>query len=269
MFKRIKKGSGEVLKLLLPRRKRAGRPSPSPARRRVMRDSNWYPAVKAALDFVAAVVLLLVLGPVILLTMLLVKLTSRGPAIYTQTRMGLNGKPFTIFKLRTMYFKCELHSGATWSRPGDPRVTPLGRVLRKTHLDELPQLINVILGHMSLVGPRPERPEFLPQLEQAIPHYRERLLVRPGVTGLAQVQLPPDTDLDSVQLKLAYDLYYVQQAGFWLDVRIVLSTALKMAGLSFSILRRLFRIPPRETIESAYHSLNPEPRAAMARLRPA
>jgi lipopolysaccharide/colanic/teichoic acid biosynthesis glycosyltransferase len=268
MFQRIKKGSGEVLKLLFPRKKRVAQPSPIP-RRRVMRDSAWYPAIKAVMDFVAAVVLLVLLAPVILLTMLLVKLTSRGPAIYSQTRMGLNGKPFTIFKLRTMAVNCERGTGATWSRPGDPRVTPVGRFLRKTHLDELPQLINVILGHMSLVGPRPERPEFLPQLEQAIPHYRERLLVRPGVTGLAQVQLPPDTDLDSVQLKLAYDLYYVQQAGFWLDVRIVLSTALKMAGLSFALLRRLFRIPARETIETAYRSLNPEPRQAKARLRPA
>ncbi len=244
MFKRIKQESGVVLKLIFPHGPCA-RPLPVP-RWRVMRDSTWYPAGKVALDFVAAVVLLVLLTPVILLAMLLVKLTSRGPAIYTQTRMGLNGKPFTIFKLRTMVYRCERLTGATWSRPGDPRVTPVGRFLRKTHLDELPQLINVILGQMSLVGPRPERPEFLPQLEQEIPHYRERLQVRPGVTGLAQVQLPPDTDLDSVRLKLAYDLYYVQQASFWLDVRIILSTALKMAGLSFALLRRLFRIPARD-----------------------
>jgi lipopolysaccharide/colanic/teichoic acid biosynthesis glycosyltransferase len=237
--------------------------------RRLMRDSTWYPACKLVLDFVAAVVLLVLLGPVILVSMLVVRLSSRGPALYTQTRMGLNGKPFTIYKLRTMVHKCESLTGATWSKPGDPRITAVGRFLRKTHLDELPQLFNVILGHMSLVGPRPERPEFLPQLEQAIPHYRERLLVRPGVTGLAQVQLPPDTDLDSVRLKLAYDLFYVQQANFWLDVRIVLSTALKMAGLPFAALRRLFWIPKRETIETAYHRLGPEARPAKACLRPA
>jgi lipopolysaccharide/colanic/teichoic acid biosynthesis glycosyltransferase len=293
VFTRIKKGSGEVLKLLFPRRKTvaatghaapaAGRPQPGAAngatgnvilagpRRRLMCDSTLYPACKAVLDFVAAVCLLVFLGPVILATMVLVKLTSRGPALYTQTRMGLNGKPFTIYKLRTMIHKCETLSGATWSRPGDPRITPLGRFLRKTHLDELPQLFNVIFGQMSLVGPRPERPEFLPQLEQAVPYYRERLLVRPGVTGLAQVQLPPDTDLDSVRLKLAYDLYYVQQAGFWMDVRLVLCTAFKMAGLSFAALRRLFCIPTRETIEGAYRSLGPEPRPAAPKpcLRPA
>ena len=108
-----------------------------------------------------------------------------------------------------MYQDSERHSGATWCLPGDPRVTPVGRVLRFTHLDELPQLINVLLGEMSLVGPRPERPEFLPKLERALPDYRRRLAVRPGVTGLAQVQQPPDTDLLSVRRKLNYDLYYV------------------------------------------------------------
>src|SRR5205807_4202152 len=100
-----------------------------------MRGSSWYPACKAVLDVVAAVVLLIVLAPVILATMLLVRLTSRGPALYTQTRMGRNGKPFTIYKLRTMVYRCESLTGATWSRPGDPRITPLGRWLRKTHLD--------------------------------------------------------------------------------------------------------------------------------------
>src|SRR5439155_12868491 len=122
---------------------------------------------------------------VTLLSMLLVKLTSRGPALYTQTRLGRNGRPFTIYKLRTMQHRCESLTGARWSTPGDPRITPVGRFLRKTHLDELPQLWNVLRGDMALVGPRPERPEFVPQLEQAVPHYRDRLLVRPGVSGLA------------------------------------------------------------------------------------
>jgi len=234
-----------------------------------MRDSAWYPTLKASLDFIAAIVLGLVLAPVILAAMLLIRLSSRGPALYIQTRVGRNGKPFKIFKLRTMVHQCESLTGATWSKPGDPRITPLGRFLRKSHLDELPQLLNVLLGQMSLVGPRPERPEFLPQLEQSIPHYRERLLVRPGVTGLAQVQLPPDTDLDSVRLKLAYDLYYVQQASFWLDVRIVLGTAFKVAGLSFALLRRLFWIPSKETIEKAYQGLGAEAPPGKACLQPA
>ena len=105
------------------------------------------------------------------------------------------GKVFTIYKIRTMYQDSERHCGPRWCVPGDPRVTPVGRFLRRCHVDELPQLINVLKGEMSLVGPRPERPEFLAQLERALPNYRQRLTVRPGLTGLAQVQQPPDTDL--------------------------------------------------------------------------
>src|SRR5205085_11588970 len=124
-----------------------------------------------------------------------------------------------------------------------------GRCLRRTHLDELPQLWNVLRGDMSLVGPRPERPEFVPDLERALPHYRDRLLVKPGVTGLAQVQLPADTDLESVRRKLAYDLYYIRTFGLWLDLRLILSTALRLLGFPYSWLTVLFGIPSRETIE--------------------
>jgi lipopolysaccharide/colanic/teichoic acid biosynthesis glycosyltransferase len=123
-----------------------------------------------------------------------------------------------------MYHECERHSGARWSTPGDTRVTPVGRFLRASHIDELPQLWNILTGEMSLVGPRPERPEFVPTLEAAIPRYRERLRVRPGVTGLAQVQLPPDTDLGSVRCKLACDLVYIERLTFWLDFRILVGT---------------------------------------------
>src|SRR5205814_291249 len=115
----------------------------------------------------------------------LVRITSRGPAFYTQTRLGLRGRTFTIYKLRSMYEYCENHSGPLWSSKDDPRVTPLGRFIRRTHIDELPQLWNILRGDMSLIGPRPERPEFLPKLETIVPRYRERLRVRPGVTGLA------------------------------------------------------------------------------------
>src|SRR5581483_4669050 len=119
---------------------------------------------------------------------------------------------------------CERISGVRWSQRGDPRVMPIGRLLRRLHVDELPQLWNILKGDMSLIGPRPERPEFVPQLEEAIPRYRERLLVLPGVTGLAQIHLGPDTDLASVERKLAFDLYYVQKLGFWTDLRILLAT---------------------------------------------
>ncbi|MCI0455472.1 MAG: sugar transferase [Gemmataceae bacterium] len=217
----------------------------------------WYEAGKRAVDIVLALLLLALTAPLVLLAMLLVKLTSRGPALYTQTRVGRQGRPFTIYKLRTMVHRCESLTGACWSVPGDPRVTLVGRFLRRTHLDELPQLWNVLRGDMSLVGPRPERPEFVPQLAQAIPHYQQRLDVRPGVTGLAQVQLPPDTDLDSVQIKVAYDLYYVRHGSPWLDLRILVGTAFKVIGLSFRTLRRLFRFPPPPVIEDAYRRLGP------------
>lgn len=217
--------------------------------------SRVYGACKAALDFGLALIFLIAAAPVMLLAMILIKLTSRGPVLYTQTRLGENGKPFVIYKLRTMVHRCESLTGARWSLPGDPRITPMGRWLRKTHVDELPQLWNVLFGEMSLVGPRPERPEFVPQLEQAIPHYRSRLLLKPGVTGLAQVQLPPDTDLASVRMKLAFDLYYVRHAGLWLDLRIIMSTALKMASVPYHVLGKVFRLPQREAVENEYRRL--------------
>jgi lipopolysaccharide/colanic/teichoic acid biosynthesis glycosyltransferase len=198
---------------------------------------------KTILDFIAAAVLLVPATPVILLAALLVKLTSRGPAFYMQTRLGRDGRLFTIYKIRTMMHKCESLTGPRWSMPGDPRITCVGHFLRVSHLDELPQLVNVLRGDMSLIGPRPERPEFLPELAAAFPWYPERLLVRPGVTGLAQVQLPADTNLDSVGHKLTYDLYYIQNMGPWLDLRILFCTALYAVGLPFRLSRDLFRIP--------------------------
>jgi lipopolysaccharide/colanic/teichoic acid biosynthesis glycosyltransferase len=302
VFRRIKKGSGVVLKLFFPRRGAGPRVPvapmqdspvthqpvevalavPQPARNRLDRPLaarlvvpprvppvtlaplGIYGVCKRAGDVTCALVLLVLTAPLLLVAMLLVKLTSRGPALYTQTRVARGGRPFTIYKLRTMIHKCESLTGARWSVPGDPRVTPVGRFLRRTHLDELPQLWNVLRGDMSLVGPRPERPEFVPQLEQAIPSYRERLAVRPGVTGLAQVQLPPDTDLESVRVKLAYDLYYARNIGFWLDLRLALATACKMIGLPFRVLRRLFRLPARDTIENAYRGFGCNGRAPCA-----
>jgi lipopolysaccharide/colanic/teichoic acid biosynthesis glycosyltransferase len=214
-----------------------------------------YVTVKAFFDFVLALILLVLTAPLLLLAVVLVKLTSRGPAIYTQTRLGLHGRPFTLFKVRTMTHDCERASGACWSLPGDSRVTAVGRWLRRTHLDELPQLWNVLSGDMSLIGPRPERPEFVPQLEQAIPHYVERLQVRPGVTGLAQVQLPPDTNLDSVRTKLAYDLHYVKNMSMLLDARIYWATFFKMLGVRFATIEKMFGFPRRESIELEYRSL--------------
>lgn len=219
---------------------------------------HWYMQIKGVIDWVLAALLILPALPLVLLSALLVRLTSRGPVFYTQTRVGKNGKPFTIIKIRTMYHNCEAISGARWCVPGDPRITPVGYVLRKTHLDELPQLLNVLRGEMSLIGPRPERPEFVPELERALPGYRQRLNVRPGVTGLAQVQLPPDTDLESVRRKLAHDLYYVRHLSPWLDLKLFICTAFYALGVPFRLLSRLFGVPASHEIERAVVDVVPD-----------
>jgi len=213
---------------------------------------SWYDRCKAALDRLGALLMLILSLPVMILAAVAVKLTSRGTVFYSQVRLGRGGKPFFIYKLRTMVHNCEHHSGIRWSTPGDSRVTFVGRFLRRTHLDELPQLWNILRGDMSLVGPRPERPEFVPQLARALPRYHDRLRVRPGLSGLAQIQLPPDTDLDSVRRKLAYDLFYIEKNSFWLDFRILLSTALRVLGLPYYLSARLFALPAGEPIERAY-----------------
>ncbi len=209
---------------------RAG-PHPSGVYPFVVAPQGWYVVGKTVLDFVISLILAVLTLPLFLLIALAVKLTSRGPVLYSQVRLGRNGRPFEMFKIRTMHHDCERTSGVCWSLPGDPRVTPLGRLLRATHLDELPQLWNILRGEMSLVGPRPERPEFVPALERAIPSYHARLLVRPGLTGLAQVQLPPDTDIAAVRRKVDCDLHYIRHFSCWLDVRILACTALHVSGL--------------------------------------
>jgi lipopolysaccharide/colanic/teichoic acid biosynthesis glycosyltransferase len=233
-------------------KKRRKSPAPGPIQPLGCR---WYPPCKVLLDFTLALVLLVFLAPVILLVAALVKATSRGPAFYTQTRVGRNGRLFTIFKIRTMIHDCESLSGPRWSIPGDPRVTGIGRFLRQTHLDELPQLFNVLRGEMSLIGPRPERPEFTARLERALPAYPERLRVRPGVTGLAQVHLPGDTSLDSVRIKLAHDLFYIQQLSPGLEVRILFCTFLRVLGVSYESIRRLSGMPSDAVIERAVQTV--------------
>jgi lipopolysaccharide/colanic/teichoic acid biosynthesis glycosyltransferase len=203
------------------------------------------------MDLVLASVLLVLTGPVIVTAMLLIRLTSRGPSLYSQTRLGQGGRPFAIYKLRTMYHDCERLTGPRWSLPGDPRVTPVGRILRATHIDELPQLWNILRGEMSLVGPRPERPEIAAGLERALPDYRGRLRARPGVTGLAQVQLPPDIDIESVRRKLAYDLYYIRRASPWLDLRLMAGTALGACGVAPVVTCSLLGIATSEVVETA------------------
>ena len=165
-----------------------------------------------------------------------------------------------------MIHNCESLTGPRWSMPGDPRVTWFGWFLRVTHLDELPQLLNVLRGDMSLIGPRPERPEFIPELERALPAYGQRLTVRPGVTGLAQVQLPADTDLSSVRRKLAHDLYYVRHVNPLLDLRLLVCTAFYAVGVPFSFLSRLLGVPRSGVIERAMQSVLTEPATVRARI---
>ena len=146
-----------------------------------------------------AVVLLILGSPIMLSTILLVRLTSPGPSIFRQTRVGKNGRIYTMYKIRSMRQDAEVKSGPVWTTTKDPRITRVGRFIRTLHLDEFPQLFNVLKGEMALIGPRPERPEFVDKLAREIPGYLDRLSVRPGITGLAQINLPPDSDLDSVR----------------------------------------------------------------------
>jgi lipopolysaccharide/colanic/teichoic acid biosynthesis glycosyltransferase len=205
--------------------------------------STCYLRVKVALDLALALLILILAAPVLLVAAILVKWTSPGPILYIQTRLGKGGRTYKLYKFRTMVHNCERWSGPQWSQPNDPRITAAGRWLRRFHLDELPQLWNVLRGEMSLIGPRPERPEFLPWLEHAVPCYPQRLLVRPGLTGLAQVQLSPDRTLEDVRRKLACDLFYVRQFGFWLDLRIFLGTLAYLLGIPFALYGKVFFLP--------------------------
>lgn len=223
--------------------------------------AGWYTAFRSGTDFVLASLMLLFALPVILGCWFLVRITSRGPGFYSQTRSGLNGKPYQIIKLRTMEHNIEAKSGIRWAHKGDSRVTRLGQFLRTTHLDELPQLFNVLRGEMSLVGPRPERPEVIvgKGLSDFVPGYKHRLDVKPGVTGFAQLQLPADIDLRGVRHKVAYDLHYIANRTLWLDLRLIFATALKSIGFGPSFLRWLFRLPRREDVALGFQGFIASP----------
>jgi len=179
--------------------------------------------VKRLFDVTVSLALLLVTLPFTLLTAVLVKLESPGPVLYRQERVGLHGKPFMVLKIRSMRQDAET-GGAQWAQVRDPRVTRVGAFIRKTRIDELPQLINVLRGDMSFVGPRPERPVFVEQLSESIPFYRERHCVKPGITGWAQINYPYGASLEDGRQKLSYDLYYVKNHSLFLDFIILLST---------------------------------------------
>ncbi|MFP4303167.1 MAG: sugar transferase [Spirochaetaceae bacterium] len=184
-----------------------------------------YHFIKRVIDLLFGVLLLPLILFLSFFTAILVKLTSKGPAIYRQVRVGRNEKNFTIYKFRSMVVDAE-RNGAQWAGENDPRITPFGRLMRKTRLDELPQIINVLQGQMSFIGPRPERPEFVRELSRSIPHYHLRHLVKPGLTGWAQVKYRYGSSEEDAATKLMYDLYYVKNVSFVLDLKIALKTIL-------------------------------------------
>lgn len=190
-------------------------PEPMPA---------WERRTKRIVDVIVSLIVLVAGAPLWLAVGALVRATSAGPALYRQTRVGRHGRPFTMLKFRTMIDDAERETGPVWAARRDDRVTPLGRWLRRLRLDEVPQLWNVLLGQMSLVGPRPERPFFVDRLADRIPLYSRRHRVQPGVTGLAQVKWRYDTDLDDVRQKLKYDLFYIETMSLGLDAKILLRT---------------------------------------------
>ncbi|HKR92926.1 TIGR03013 family XrtA/PEP-CTERM system glycosyltransferase [Novosphingobium sp.] len=178
---------------------------------------------KRIFDVTASVLLLLVTAPVILLFALLVKLDSKGPAFYRQSRVGLFGESFNVIKLRSMRTDAEA-AGAKWAQKDDPRITRVGRFIRKVRIDELPQTWTVLKGEMSFVGPRPERPEFVADLEEQLPYYAERHMVKPGITGWAQINYPYGASIEDSRHKLEYDLYYAKNYTPFLDFLIILQT---------------------------------------------
>ncbi len=188
------------------------------------RKKAWVLVAKRMLDVVSTVIGLTVGAPIMLLVAAAVKLTSRGPVFYHQRRVGQYGRVFVIHKIRSMRADAEDGTGAVWATKGDSRVTPIGRFLRQTRLDEMPQLWNVLVGEMSLVGPRPERPEFVDELTQQIPFYGERHQVKPGVTGWAQVRYSYGASVEDALEKLQYDLFYVKNLTISLDLMILFST---------------------------------------------
>jgi exopolysaccharide biosynthesis polyprenyl glycosylphosphotransferase len=181
-------------------------------------------AMQVVYSWLIAFFLLVLALPVMLVVALLVRLTSRGPVLYRQLRTGKDGVPFWLYKFRSMRHDAEAGTGAVWATKDDPRVTALGRWLRKLRLDELPQLFNVIRGEMSLVGPRPERPEFVRVLQEKIPYYRHRLSVKPGITGWAQVNHKYGDTIEDTIIKLEYDLYYIKYLTPSLDAFILFHT---------------------------------------------
>ncbi|MFZ4619004.1 MAG: sugar transferase [Bacteroidota bacterium] len=184
----------------------------------------WEESAKRLVDIIASVIILTLSSPLWIFTAAAIKLNSPGPLVYSQERVGKNGKLFRMHKFRSMYQDAESRSGPVWATSNDPRITSVGRFLRKTRLDEIPQFFDVVRGDMSLVGPRPERPHFVEMLSKEIPLYKRRLSVKPGITGWAQIKQGYDTSIDDVKSKVRYDLFYIENMSFRMDIKILLMT---------------------------------------------
>jgi|YNPMSStandDraft_2_1061718.scaffolds.fasta_scaffold00471_16 exopolysaccharide biosynthesis polyprenyl glycosylphosphotransferase len=188
------------------------------------RGTRLQEALRRGIDIAGSLALLLFTLPLLLLTALAIKLDSPGPVFYRQERVGKGGRVFTLYKFRSMRCDAEAAGMPRWASQRDDRVTRVGRFIRLTRIDEIPQAINVLRGDMALVGPRPERPAFVEQLARVIPHYNDRSVVRPGITGWAQVNYPYGASVEDARMKLAYDLYYVKHRSLFLDLLILIAT---------------------------------------------
>ena len=187
---------------------------------------KWY------VDVFISILTLPVLGTIMLLFMFLTWLTTKGPVIHTQLRCTKDGKPFKMYKIRSMYVDADARSGPVLPGHHDPRVTPIGKIMRRLHIDELTQIINVWRGEMTVIGPRPERPESVEVFKKEIPGYEYRMLVLPGLTGYAQLNRPPDWDVKGIRKKLILDLEYIERISFWFDMRLLLGTAFKLIRIN-------------------------------------
>ncbi len=188
------------------------------------RRSRYSEKVKRLVDVVLGSIALVLSFPILVVCGIIIKLIDNGPCIYTQVRAGKDGKPFKMYKLRTMVKDAEEQTGPVWASGDDPRVLPFCKWMRMTHIDELPQLINVLKGEMSLVGPRPERPEILESLKAKYPYIDKRLTVLPGITGAAQIRNGYDKSVDTIKLKLQYDFEYIANQSLATDLKIILAT---------------------------------------------
>ena len=186
--------------------------------------SFWQKLVKVCMDFLISTLVIVVGLPVWILVSVIILIDSRGPVFYRQERVGKGGKTFKVVKFRSMVQDAEKHSGPVWAGRNDSRVTRIGKFLRRSRLDEIPQFLNVLTGDMSIVGPRPERPAFVEELKTVYPFYQKRLTIKPGITGWAQVKLEYDTDMESVSEKLKYDFFYIENQSIFLDLEILART---------------------------------------------